>query len=59
MAEKRIRQRRRYGPAHSFPFTDNSGCIVLLDRSRIADRRLNNLLLQELVVRSVKLTSVN
>ena len=48
MEEKRVIQRRRYGAANAFPFTDTSGCVVIFDRSRLADRRLNNLKLEEL-----------
>jgi len=48
MEEKRGIQRRRYGAANVFPFTDTSGCVVIFDRSRLADRRLNNLKLEEL-----------
>ena len=59
MAEKRIRQRRSYGTASKFPFTDSNGCVVPFDRSRIADRRLNNLVLKELDVNRVKLKRVN
>jgi hypothetical protein len=50
MKEKRIRQRRNYGPANKFPLTDTAGCVVPFDRSRIADRRLNNLVLKDLKV---------
>ena len=59
MAEKRTRQRRTYGAAGKFPFTDSRGCVVLLDRSRIADRRLNDLVLKELSVNRVNLKRVN
>jgi len=59
VAEKRTRQRRTYGAASKFPFTDNRGCVVLFDRSRIADRRLNDLVLKELGVNRVKLKRVN
>ena len=59
MAEKRTRQRRTYGAASQFPFTDSSGCVVLFDRSRIADRRLNDLALKELGVNRVKLKRAN
>lgn len=48
MEEKRVIQRRRYGAANAFPFTDTSGCVVIFDRSRKADRRLSNLKLEEL-----------
>jgi hypothetical protein len=50
MKEKRVRQRRNYGPANKFPMTDTAGCVVPFDRSRIADRRLNNLVLKDLKV---------
>ena len=47
MRERRAKQRRNYRPVHKFPMVDNSGCIVSFDRSRISDRRLNNLILEE------------
>ena len=47
MQEQRIRQRRNYTVIRSFPLTDDRGCIVPFDRSRIPDRRLNNLKLVE------------
>ena len=59
MKEKRNRQRRGYGAANKFPFTDNNGCVVLLDRSRVADRRLNDLELKELGAERVSLKRVN
>ena len=48
MKEKRGTQRRSYGAVNVFPFTDTSGCVVIFDRSRLTDRRLNNLKLEEL-----------
>jgi len=48
MEEKRGAQRRNYGAVNVFPFTDTSGCVVIFDRSRLTDRRLNNLKLEEL-----------
>ena len=59
MAEKRIRQRRTYKATDKFPFTDSCGCVVPFDRSRIADRRLNDLALQELSFDSIKLKRIN
>ena len=59
MAEKRIRQRRTYVAASKFPFTDSSGCVVPFDRSRIADRRLNDLTLKELSINGIKLKCAN
>lgn len=47
MQEKRARQRRNYAATSGFPMTDTSGCVVPFDRSRIPDRRLNNLKLAE------------
>jgi hypothetical protein len=47
MREQRIRQRRNYAVISLFPLTDDKGCIVPFDRSRIPDRRLNNLKLTE------------
>lgn len=43
MREQRTRQRRNYATISTFPLTDDRGCIVPFDRSRIPDRRLNNL----------------
>jgi hypothetical protein len=48
MEEKRGTQRRSYGAVNAFPFRDTSGCVVIFDRSRLTDRRLNNLKLEEL-----------
>ena len=59
MAEKRIRQRRTYVATSKFPFTDSSGCVVPFDRSRIADRRLNDLTLKELSINGIKLKCAN
>ncbi|MDH3830397.1 MAG: hypothetical protein OEV12_02495 [Gammaproteobacteria bacterium] len=59
MAEKRIRQRRTYVAASKFPFTDSSGCVVPFDRSRIADRRLNDLALKEPGINRIKQKRVN
>jgi len=50
MREKRNRQRRNYSAKRSFPLTDSNGCIVPFDRSRIPDRRLNNLQVAEIEV---------
>jgi hypothetical protein len=47
MQEQRTGQRRDYAIIRTFPLTDNRGCIVPFDRSRIPDRRLNNLKLVE------------
>jgi hypothetical protein len=47
MREQRAGQRRNYAAARKFPLTDSQGCIVPFDRSRIPDRRLNNLKLKE------------
>jgi hypothetical protein len=43
MREQRTRQRRNHATIRTFPLTDDRGCIVPFDRSRIPDRRLNNL----------------
>jgi len=40
--ERRTGQRRRHRACIQFPITDGRGCIVPFDRSRIADRRLEN-----------------
>jgi hypothetical protein len=47
MQEQRTGQRRDYAIIRTFPLTDDRGCIVPFDRSRIPDRRLNNLKLVE------------
>ena len=59
MKERRVLQRRTYGSANKYPMLDNSGCVVPFDRSRIADRRLNNLALQELEAEIVFLRRLN
>lgn len=41
--ERRIKQRRRNRTGVRFPLTDDRGCIVMFDRSHIADRRLKSL----------------
>ena len=41
--ERRIKQRRWRRTSVKFPLTDDRGCIVVFDRSRIADRRLESL----------------
>jgi len=46
MQEKRNAQRRNYAVNRAFPLTDDRGCIVPFDRSRLADRRLNSLKLE-------------
>lgn len=43
MRNKRRRQRRSYAPARTYPLVDDAGCIVPFNRSRRADRRLNDL----------------
>ena len=45
--ERRIKQRRKLRMGIKFPLTDDRGCIVLFDRSCIADRRLKSLLSRE------------
>jgi hypothetical protein len=55
MQEKRTRQRRSYTATQGFPMKDKSGCIVPFDRSRIPDRRLNNLILEETEVVNIHL----
>lgn len=54
MQEKRTAQRRSYAPGRTFPLTDGTGCIVAFDRSRIPDRRLNNLALEETGITPVR-----
>ena len=36
-------ERRSFGRTESFPFTDANGCRLRQSRSRVPDRRLNNL----------------
>lgn len=40
--ERRIKQRRSTRTGIKFPLTDGRDCLVLYDRSRVADRRLEN-----------------
>jgi len=44
MQERRIRQRRRGRAGIKFPMTDGGGCIVPFDRSRISERRVQNVM---------------
>ena len=41
--ERRITQRRKNRTGIKFPLTDSRGCIVLFDRSYIADRRIKRI----------------
>jgi len=36
-------ERRSFGRSETFPFTNAKGCCLRVSRSRIPDRRLNNL----------------
>ena len=47
MQDQRTGQRRNYSVTRAFPLQDDRGCIVPFDRSRVADRRLNSLQLEE------------
>jgi hypothetical protein len=53
MQERRISQRRRNRGDIKFPITDGGGCIVPFDRSRISERRLQNLMPGDRVAKSV------
>jgi len=55
MQEKRTGQRRNYAVNRGFPLTDDRGCIVPFDRSRIPDRRLNNLKLEYAEIMGIQL----
>jgi len=59
MRDKRYGQRRSYAPKREFPLTDSNGCIVPFDRSRIPDRRLNNLQVVETEVRNFHLGRIS
>ena len=46
MKELRKEERRDFGLMQAFPFLDSIGKIVVEDRRRMADRRLNNIWLE-------------
>ena len=45
---KRVTDRRRLGPARSFPLTDQSGCVIPFNRSYTPDRRLQSYQVSEI-----------
>ena len=45
MLEKRSKGQRRWGLEADFPFKDSSGLMVIANRRRITDRRLDNVCL--------------
>lgn len=49
-SKRKNRERRGYAKVSVFPVADRKGCMVLFNRSYRADRRLNNLKVQELQV---------
>jgi len=42
MLEKRTKGQRRWGLDHELPVKDSNGVIVVTDRRRLTDRRLDN-----------------
>jgi hypothetical protein len=48
MRKRKEKERRQIGKPVSFPITDSSGCVVLFNRSRLAERQLNNYVLKEM-----------
>ena len=47
MLEKRSKGQRRWGLEADFPLKDSSGLMVIANRRRITDRRLDNVSLDE------------
>ena len=47
MLEKRSKGKRRWGLDHEFPVKDSDGVIVVADRRRLTDRRLDNTSLED------------
>jgi hypothetical protein len=47
MLEKRSKGQRRWGLDPEFPLKDSSGIMVITDRRRLTDRRLDNVSLEE------------
>jgi len=47
MLEKRSKGQRRWGLDHEFPVKDSDGAIVVTDRRRLTDRRLDNTSLED------------
>lgn len=48
MEKRNAKERRQLGKPACFPLTDSSGCIVLFNRSRQPERRMNNYILYEI-----------
>jgi hypothetical protein len=46
MKEQRDQERRDFDSTKVFPFLDGAGKIIVEDRRRMADRRLNNIWLE-------------
>ena len=47
MPVKRKKGQRRWGLDPEFPLMDSSGILVIANRRRLSDRRLNNISLEE------------
>jgi len=47
MLKKRSKGQRRWGLDHEFPVKDSDGVIVVADRRRLTDRRLDNTSLED------------
>ena len=47
MMEKRSKGQRRWGLDHEFPVKDSNGVVVVTDRRRLTDRRLDNTSLED------------
>jgi len=47
MQQKRSKGQRRWGLEQEFPVKDSSGVIVVTDRRRLTDRRLDNTSLED------------
>lgn len=45
--EKRSKGQRRWGLNHEFPVKDSDGIVVVSDRRRLTDRRLDNTSLED------------
>ena len=45
--EKRSKGQRRWGLNHEFPVRDSDGTVVISDRRRLTDRRLDNTSLED------------
>jgi hypothetical protein len=47
MKKRGSRERRQFGKTAGFPLTDSNGCVVMFNRSRQPERRMNNYVLQD------------